>query len=387
MRSCLASFFDSSNLGDLLIANTLEAFSATYGPVDKVSYSGRFFDFPGIDALPPGSGLGPPSPGLATRLVATRAGNAVWLLKTRRSRRHDLIRRLVRGADLLVIGGGNMLFDLRESSRSSDRFHYFVTTATREGTPTFATSLGIGPFATARQHRDACRALDLCRWVTFRDNASLGLYLEHGRGHAEVSIDPVLMLAQVASRPAARQGRIALNVVDPSLLRDVCKAKRAKVLCDYAAAVRSLVHHGFSVELFTTDRADESCLAELETLVNQRECYRRDVSGVSGLLRLFRTVDVVVASRMHALIVAFTQGAPILGLSWQSKVDAFFDVIHRHGQVVPFFDGARNMVTLALAAAADPEAFSIRSEDRSEFHRLNAVNCAVMEARASEVEG
>ena len=53
-----------------------------------------------------------------------------------------------------------MIFDLEAWTRSSARFGYFVEVARRSQTPAFGISLGIGPFASVRQHRDACRVLD-----------------------------------------------------------------------------------------------------------------------------------------------------------------------------------------------------------------------------------
>ncbi|MCB0900334.1 MAG: polysaccharide pyruvyl transferase family protein, partial [Actinobacteria bacterium] len=90
-------------------------------------------------------------------------------------------------------------------------------------------------------------------------------------------------------------------------------------------------------------------------------------------------VDVVVASRMHALIVAFTQGVPVLGLSWQQKVRSLFDLLDRQGQCVSFVD--LNMETLHAVindVRAHPQKFAIDETDRARLQRLNAANRRIM---------
>jgi len=379
MKTCVVSFFDSANLGDLLIASSLHDFAAEFGPVERLSYSGDPFHFADPNALPAG-GAGPVEPpSLRMRLVSTRVGHAGWRIKESRGARHSRIQETLARAELLLLGGGNMIFDLDGWTRSSDRFGYFADTARRSGTPAFGISLGIGPFASARQHKDACRALDRCEWLTFRDRSSLELYLEHGHQPAEIGVDPVLLMEQVSDRRATPSNMLAWNLVDPRLLGGVDDVGRRNILCVHALAIRELVSDGCAVELFSTDRADEPFLEELETLVGSPACRVRPITGITTLLEFYLEVDIVVASRMHALIVAFTQGVPVLGLSWQQKVRAFFDLVDRPGQCRSFLDlDLGTLHALIDEARAHPEEFVIHETDRARLQRLNAANRRVM---------
>lgn len=383
MRTCVASFFDSANLGDLLIARSLHGFAAEFGQVERVSYSGDPFHFPDPEALPPGSAPPPGSPGLKVRLVSTRIGHTAWRVKESRSMRHSRVLRTLDRSNVLMLGGGNMIFDLEKWSRSSDRFRYFVDTARSVKTPTFGISLGIGPFASVRQHKDACRALDRCEWRTFRDRAALELYLEHGRRPAELGIDPVLLMDQVIDRPHSALKRVAFNLIEPRLLRGVDEPRRQTVMRESACDITHLLSDGCEVELFTTDRADEPFLEELETFVGVSGCRLRPITGLTGLLALYRDVDLVVASRMHALIVSFTQGTPVVGLSWQAKVQAFFDLVGRSGQCLPFLDrDPQALGDLVDKARTHPQAFVINDGDRDQIHALNGANRRVMSSLA-----
>jgi polysaccharide pyruvyl transferase WcaK-like protein len=379
MKTCVVSFFDSVNLGDLLIARSLQQFAAEFGSVERLSYSGDPFHFPDPAELPMG-GAGPMlAPSLRARFVSTRTGNAAWRVKEHRSTRHARIQEALTRSDLLLLGGGNMIFDLEAWTRSSARFGYFTDTARRSGTPVFGISLGIGPFASARQHRDACRVLDRCGWLTFRDKSSLHLYLEHGRRPAEIGVDPVLLIEQAFDRPATTLNRLGWNLVEPRLIGGVGDADRRTILREHASAITKLVSDGCAVELFSTDRADELFLAELDMMVGSPLCRFRPMTGITALLELYREVDVVVASRMHALIVAFTQGVPVLGLSWQQKVRSLFDLLDRQGQCVSFVD--LNMETLHAVindVRAHPQKFAIDETDRARLQRLNAANRRIM---------
>jgi len=383
MRTCVASFFDSANLGDLLIARSLHDFAAEFGPVERVSYSGDPFNFPDPEALPARSVLPSGSPGLRVRLVSTRIGHTAWRVKESRSTRHSRILGALGRSNLLMLGGGNMIFDLERWSRSSDRFRYFVDTARSVKTPTFGISLGIGPFASARQHKDACRALDRCEWLTFRDRAALELYLEHGRRPAELGVDPVLLMDQTIDRPHSPLNRVAFNLIEPRLLCGIDEPRRQAIMREHAYDLTRLVSDGCEVELFTTDRADEPFLEELETFVGMSGCRIRAITGLTDLLALYREVDLVVASRMHALIVAFTQGTPVVGLSWQAKVHSLFDLIGRSGQCLPFLDrDPQALRDLIDEASTHPQAFAIDDGDRDQLHDLNDANRRVVSSLA-----
>jgi len=118
----------------------------------------------------------------------------------------------------------------------------------------------------------------------------------------------------------------------------VGEGQRRAILGEHASAITDLVSDGWAVELFSTDRADEPVLKELNTLVGSRSCRFRPIAGLTTLLELYLEVDLVVASRMHALILAFTQGLPVLGLSPQQKVRALFDLIDRPRQSLSLVD-------------------------------------------------
>ena len=388
MKTCVVSFFDSRNLGDLLIARSLQQFASGYGATERLSYSGDPFHFPDPDQLPSGGGGSMDAPGLRARIFSTRLGHAAWRIKEERSPRHARAAQTLAGADLMLLGGGNMIFDLEAWTRSSARFGYFVEVARRSQTPAFGISLGIGPFASVRQHRDACRVLDRCDWLTFRDHRSLDLYLEHGHRPAEIGVDPVLLMPLATSRPPSTANRLAWNLVEPRLMGGVENRDRAAILRSHVVTITQLTEDGCAVELFSTDRSDETFLLELEASVDSPMCRFRPVDGITSLLELYSTVDAVVASRMHALIIAFTQGAPVLGLSWQRKVRGFFDLVNRPDQCTPYLETDKEtLLSLIADVRSNPRKFTISATDRARIRQLNEGNERVMDLHSSASAG
>ena len=376
MRSVVVSFFDSLNLGDLLISQCISEFAAKYGEVDRLSISGDPFAGASLDNLPEFVAGRVTASGFRARAVSTTLGGMLWRMREGFSARHERVLSKLSGSDLVILGGGNMMFDVESWTRSSARADYFLGAARSAGVPSVGMSLGIGPFATVRQHRNACRVLDKCDGLTFRDRASLELYMEYGRKEASISVDPVLLLDRVVDRPRGVTGHVAWNLVEPSVTG--LAAVREQVVARHASAIRGALLDGWVVDVFSTDRADEGVLRELVDLVGSPSCSFVPINGFAALLELYGRVDVVISSRMHALIVAFTQGLPILGLVWQEKVVGLFERLGRPEQVFQMQDLDGLEAGLAEVRRR-PAEFAMNGDDRALIREMNSENERLIE--------
>ena len=52
------------------------------------------------------------------------------------------------------------------------------------------------------------------------------------------------------------------------------------------------------------------------------------VDSDKDLLKMYSTFDLVIGTRMHSMIIAVSQNIPVIGLSWQQKVDEMFKNIN-----------------------------------------------------------
>lgn len=281
-------------------------------------------------------------------------------------------------SDTIVIGGGNMIFDLQPWTRSAEHFSFLTKLAHGQDKPIAGISLGIGPFDSVSQHRAACAALDLCDALTFRDQRSLDLYLEHGRREARRAVDPVLLM-DVPTSPVSKNNPLAaFNLIDPRLF-GADQSTRARLLHQAVEEAEQLTLRGFDVCLFSTDRGDEAFLQDVQAQIRSARVSCHSVASLRDLSDLYTRSTLVIAARMHALIIAFVHHRPIIGLSWQAKVDSFFSLVDRPRQVLPLVHHATSdLMAHVEAALADPAAFSMSPQDRVRIDTLAQSNRDVL---------
>lgn len=254
----------------------------------------------------------------------------------------------IKGADLLVSGGGSLLQDA--TGPLTIPYYLGIIAAARAlGKPVMVYAQGLGPVRSAWARR-LLRSLNGVRLITVRDPASASLLRACGVHvpRIEVTADAALALTP-APRPPADVRRIgvalrAWGAGDPS-------AQVAEALDELAArwgATVTLVPMHVPQDLLACRQARARLRAPCEVV------ERRLGSG--ELLRLFAGFDVVVAMRLHALIFAALARVPMVGLSYDPKIDAFLHHLDWPAATLPLDASPQDLVARAsrvypLAAA------------------------------------
>jgi polysaccharide pyruvyl transferase WcaK-like protein len=111
----------------------------------------------------------------------------------------------------------------------------------------------------------------------------------------------------------------------------------AAYLQKLVAIVRSLTAMGWRVSLFASDECDRLAIADLWELLSREflpgalalvEKY--EVKTVDEFLEQASRVDVMVASRLHGVLLAQLAGTPVIALSYDRKVDVQMESVgHR----------------------------------------------------------
>lgn len=244
------------------------------------------------------------------------------------------------GADLAVIGGGQLFAD------ASLNFPLKIARAARvlaaEGTPVAVHAVGVSRNWTPAGKDLFAEVLgtDL-RIVGTRDAASARAWSAQmpGGPAPRLTADPGLLAAECYGWPEERTGGVGLCVTDFGILRhhaDGGVAGSARGAAEfYAGIVLALVAEGHRVTLFCNGAAEDAAL--MARLAGRPELadLRRDgrllvpplPATPAELAHRIAGFDAVVAHRLHACIVAFSYGVPVVGLGWDSKLGAFFDAI------------------------------------------------------------
>ncbi|GKU31644.1 polysaccharide pyruvyl transferase family protein [Clostridium folliculivorans] len=334
MKCVLISFFSSDNLGDLVISDTLYNFVKCKVNVKKLSYEGNPVEYSDINKM---IYFRKVTKKQHIKQIKRKLINmcglekfADWYLKKNKRERDIIIEKEIIDSDLLIIGGGNMIFDVDKFSRSAKGFGKIIDVANKNNKKVFAISIGIGPFVTKEQELQAVFALNKCDFITFRDKKSLEIYRKHYScdKKAFLTVDPVFLLSNHSTKIGYKSSTvIGVNLFNNKTARVNIK-KYNEVLDGYVDLIHTLLNETDSkIVLFSTDLNDYSLIDEVYKKVSDPNVEVRMISGFDDLMQLYGQIKLLIGCRMHSMIMAYTQYIPVIGLSWQPKVDAFFDII------------------------------------------------------------
>jgi polysaccharide pyruvyl transferase WcaK-like protein len=350
MNCVLVSFFNSHNIGDIIIADTLYKMVSSKCNVERYSYVGNPCVFTDINDIKSSKS----SINNSWKQRGYKILNKyhftllISLYRILRRKKDDftVFESKMRNSDVLIIGGGNMIFDTDKYSDSASYFNEYISVAKKHKKKIFVISIGIGPFKTPRQERNAIDALGRCDYITFRDQKSYEIYKKYKNNteNVFVSVDPVFLLSYDIQSCVSDGIVIGFNVFNNKLIGEK-QENYNKVIEGYAKLAKGLSNKlNIKIVLFSTDLTDYEAIYDVyNKLSGNKNIEVREIDGIDSLLKLYSQISMLVGSRMHSMIIAFTQYIPIIGLSWQQKVDAMFDIIDAKDCLFKYDDIESNM--------------------------------------------
>ena len=251
--------------------------------------------------------------------AADRAAvEAAFRVATVDRRRLPEVLRALPGCQALVLGGGSLLQD-STSFRSLVYYGALITAARLRGLPVLLWGQGLGPLRRRRSRLLARALLAMATAISWRDPASARLAAGWGIDAGQGS-DPVWALPPqdwqgpggpiiLCWRPVAglddRGWRLLLEAIDAVAER-----------CD-----RPLHWLPFHQDQDTDLLADLDRRGLLSASLRRRSLVVQ-VSTPEQAMRQFRGASLVVAMRLHGLILAALSGSPCVALSYDPKVKA-----------------------------------------------------------------
>ena len=240
------------------------------------------------------------------------------------------ILRAVWKCDMLLSGGGSLLQDAT-SSRSILYYLFILRLAQFLGKRTFIYSQGIGPIHAPRNRRMTAHVLRRTDSIVVRDSKSRDLLLELGVPDSliHVTADPVI-------RVKAPGPELGMRILE----EEGCPRKPGKLAVGWAVKSRKpdlqFLHeiercvkwlqetYGADSVLipFFHDEDFAVCEAVAGHLDGQAGCLRRKYLS-EETLSIIGCMDVLVGVRLHSLIYAAVMGVPMIGVSYDPKVDSF----------------------------------------------------------------
>ncbi len=242
----------------------------------------------------------------------------------------------VRRCDLLLSGGGSLLQDAT-SSHSILYYLFILFLAQLMGKKTFIYSQGIGPITLRRNRWFTAFVLRRVSGIVVRDSKSRDLLLEIGVPEKliHVTADPVIRVKKadpiqglaILEREGCprRENKLTIGWAvksrrpDPVFYEEIVKSIRW--LKEEYDADSVLIPFFHSEDLSVCETIAESLNGEVGIL---RQKYLSDET-----LSIIGCTDILVGIRLHSLIYAAVMGVPMIGISYDPKVDSFLASIDR----------------------------------------------------------
>jgi polysaccharide pyruvyl transferase WcaK-like protein len=110
-----------------------------------------------------------------------------------------------------------------------------------------------------------------------------------------------------------------------------------RYLHELAELIRWLISQSHDILLFATDSPDVDAIKDLLTILSANPVETRSIRVLSGppdqtaecLLEELRYADIVIASRLHGVILAHLLTIPVLAISYDHKVDVHMSEIEQ----------------------------------------------------------
>ncbi len=386
----------SDNLGDGVIAECLERVLTKSLPHCQI----LTVDISNLSCYPAGADVRGPAFAWAealmriarsTRLarIAARvsAGARLSLVYKKAMRMH------LTDCAAIVIGGGNLI------SGSSDyfarRLQIIVALCRELKIPILIYSVGVVPLATwerdaAARLKKTFRSSQNIVFVSTRDQRSTANWSSIFEGREpEICRDPGLLAAEVyesalggASVTLANskdgRPRVGIGVINGSLLigtRTISTAVSAEIHL-YSELAFELIRAGCHPIYFTNgNNHDESTLSEVKEynaknhpeIANLSE-YAIQPRTPEELVTTIAQFHAIVAHRMHANIIAYSLRIPHVGLSWEKKIEDFFESVGRNQFLVKGGVDARATVGIVMDAMKEGIDLARHAEVLGEAH-------------------
>lgn len=227
----------------------------------------------------------------------------------------------IRRCDLFLSGGGSLLQD-RTSLKSLVYYLVLLDYARRIGKRTMVFAQGIGPLVRPSAQRWTARVLSRVDAITVRDVESADLLRSigvtgPGAPEIEVTADPVFAL-----EPNITERVTAAALQRPALGVSLRPWDRVERILDPLADALSYFEGELSLQAWPLQPDQDTAVCEaLAARLPAVQVLRSQLSPAEWM-GLAGWTDVVIGMRLHALIFAAARAVPVVGISYDPKVDA-----------------------------------------------------------------
>lgn len=250
------------------------------------------------------------------------------------------IRREMKSAKLLINGGGNLLQD-GTSEKSLIYYTAIMNMAKKFGLKLVLYANGIGPLYSEKSKKRAADIIRKADYISLRDPESLELIREIGCSDVEMSIkissDPAFsskeydaawtkfILSKNNLEPNGKY--FMVSVRSGNTLESSKKNYDARIIKELSSAILEIHEKHGLIPIFVPFQTsvDDKMTEKLYRSVGVGSILK----GLSAyeLFGIIKCSEFVISMRLHLLIFAASLSVPLIGLSYDKKVDSFMRYI------------------------------------------------------------
>lgn len=235
--------------------------------------------------------------------------------------------RAMKNSNLFISGGGSLLQDVT-STRSLLYYLMLMKLAKWCKKPVMIYANGIGPINKKVNRFLTKKILNKVDIITLRDEGSKEYVYELGikNNNIIVTADPVFTLdpaPQSIVREILQREKIPMDKKFIGI--SIRQWKTAENLIEILSELIKSTLEKFDVNILLIPMhhpEDLEISMELKNMVNQESCYvLTEKYSVEEIMGIIKELEIIIAMRLHSLIYAATQEVPMVGLSYDPKVD------------------------------------------------------------------
>ena len=238
-----------------------------------------------------------------------------WSIKT--------IYKELKNSDGLISGGGSLLQDVT-SSRNILYYTSIIGLANLINKPVFVYAQGVGPINKKLNKKIVKYFLNKVQYISLRDEDSFKLIKSIGVNiKTDIVPDPVMGL-DFKNIDCKSRGNSYIIIS----VRDWCT--KEAYLKKIAKSCNDISKEGISIKLLPMHgKLDEEIAKELAKMI---ECEVEILShkmNIENKLKYIREAKLMIGMRLHALIFAGNVGTPMIGISYDPKIDSYLKLVNQ----------------------------------------------------------
>lgn len=229
----------------------------------------------------------------------------------------------IKSSNHIFIGGGNVFFDVTTYSPSYYKLKLINDLAEKYNKKVYILQAGIGPFQTQTQINKISRELKRVSYISVRDIKSNNLLIQQDIDSI-LSVDPVFTLKNM------KNSYVQKNCVGISLMDLSFNKMDEKIIKSYEKLMLEIIDNlensGKRIMLFSSEPKDYFFIYDFirNENLNMEIIY---INNRTKLIEIFNEIDFTIATRMHSMIFSISQNTPVLGISWQDKIEGMYKTL------------------------------------------------------------